>query len=308
MTHQTYHYKLCSLSIASEIALPELSSLSPGAAGAEPDVHIRRGPLADTLEAADHIMPTYQTRGDDTLLLRVPEVGRYRLQGPGTIIVDPEPGVSAERVSVFLLGTIFGALMHIRGKLPLHASAVQVGDGVVAFCGPSAAGKSTMAASLAERGYPIVADDVCVVDLSQGECPMVLPSYPRVRLWGDSLAALKGTQPVHGGKAPARERSPEKRHVRYEGVDAPLPLTRLYLLHSARGTPRRGTEAVAGTAALALVLGNVYRWLLAQKLGARPRTFLAAAKVTSSAAIARLHRDDRFAEMDSFLDTLEKSW
>ena len=46
------------------------------------------------------------------------------------------------------------------GKLSLHASAVAIGDGVVAFVGPTGAGKSTLAWELVKAGADPVADDV----------------------------------------------------------------------------------------------------------------------------------------------------
>ena len=51
--------------------------------------------------------------------------------------IDPEndftaPGASSRNVRVFLLGSAFGALLHQRGLLPLHANAVEVDGRAVA--------------------------------------------------------------------------------------------------------------------------------------------------------------------------------
>ena len=63
-------------------------------------------------------------------------------------------------VRLFLLGSVWGALALQRGLLPLHASAVGRGRTVHAFTGPPGAGKSTLAAALAARGYPLFTDDM----------------------------------------------------------------------------------------------------------------------------------------------------
>ena len=77
------------------------------------------------------------------------------------------------------------------GFVVFHASAVQVGDQVVAVLGRSGQGKSTLAASFAARGYPLLTDDCLVVrwDESAGQW-LAQPSYQSVRLWPDSVRAL----------------------------------------------------------------------------------------------------------------------
>ena len=43
-----------------------------------------------------------------------------------------------------------------------------------------------MAASLAKRGYSILADDVCAIN-ADGE---ILPSFPQIKLWADAAKQL----------------------------------------------------------------------------------------------------------------------
>ena len=79
------------------------------------------------------------------------------------IVAEPRQGVPDSNVRLFLLGSAMGALLHQRGLLPLHTNAVEVGGRAFAFMGKSGAGKSTLAAWFHDRGFRIVADDVCVV-------------------------------------------------------------------------------------------------------------------------------------------------
>jgi hypothetical protein len=76
-----------------------------------------------------------------------------------------------------------------RGKLVFHASAVAIEGGVVAFAGVSGQGKSTLAASFAVNGFPVVTDDVLVLE-PFGQVFVVQPSYPSIRLWEDSEEAI----------------------------------------------------------------------------------------------------------------------
>jgi hypothetical protein len=171
-------YQLFGLRIRSEIPLPELFRAS---GGGDPDVTISRALVA---EAAT---PGLQVQGA-ALLLTVPEVGRYRIEAGRKIIVDAEANVADRNLRLFLLGSAFGALLHQRGLLPLHANAVEVDGRAVAFMGESGAGKSTLAAWFHDRGHRVVADDVCVIRFD-GDTAIAQPGLPRLRLWDEALEA-----------------------------------------------------------------------------------------------------------------------
>jgi hypothetical protein len=63
----------------------------------------------------------------------------------------------------------------------LHASAVRTQRGVVAFCGASGAGKSTIATGLRRRGYPVWADDALVLEVGARIGALALPFVVRLR-------------------------------------------------------------------------------------------------------------------------------
>src|SRR6185436_17962029 len=75
-------------------------------------------------------------------------------------------------VGFHLVRSVTGAVLQQRGLLPLHASALLLGAGAIALLGPSRAGKSTLAAALARRGHPVLADDV--VPVSPEPTPTVM--------------------------------------------------------------------------------------------------------------------------------------
>ena len=79
---------------------------------------------------------------------RWPGVGACEVRDGREIAVDPAPGVDADLLSTYLLGPALGVLLHQRGGLVLHASAVTVGGGCVAFLADAGWGKSTLAATL----------------------------------------------------------------------------------------------------------------------------------------------------------------
>lgn len=150
--------------------------------------------------------------------------------------------------------------MHQRGHLVLHASAVAMGDRVVAFIAEKGHGKSTMAAALHARGYSLVTDDVLVLEEQPDGPPLVLPSYPQLKLWPDALA--QAMQRVPDG-LPRVHPAIEKRVARLpNGVDRPLPLAALFALRPGEAIqirPLRGQEAF-----LELLLHTYTRVLLEQ--------------------------------------------
>jgi len=103
-----------------------------------------------------------------------------------------EPLTMAD-VAAYLLGPVFGLLLQRRGVTTLHASAVEVGGKAVLFAGDAGAGKSTTAAAMARRGHAVISDDIVPVVEHDG-VPYVIPSYPCISLWPESVEILYGRE------------------------------------------------------------------------------------------------------------------
>jgi hypothetical protein len=247
VTHSAY--AVFGLTVRSELALPELPP--PHAAGA-PDVHIVRGTI--DLPEAD---PGYSPIEGGTLLT-VAKVGRFLVRGGDEIVIDAAADATDRNVRLFLLGSALGALLHQRGLLPLHANAIDLGGGAVAFSGHSGAGKSTIAAWFHDRGHRILADDVCVVGFDGSGRALAYPGIPRLRLWREALEAsgrdVAGFEPSFDGidkyNVPTGE----------ESGGEPLPLRAVYLLEKADGPDAEpGVRRLTGVDAVEALVSNTYR-------------------------------------------------
>jgi hypothetical protein len=104
-------YRICGLSVASDIVLPGLIAGEPNSA---PQVTIRRGAVPEALLEPTAAGPTWQIAGKQ-FLLRIPNVARFLLQDGDQIVFAPESDASVEDVPIFILGTVFGILLHQRG-------------------------------------------------------------------------------------------------------------------------------------------------------------------------------------------------
>jgi len=145
-----------------------------------------------------------------------------------------------------------------RGNLALHASAVRVQSGVVAFVGKAGSGKSTLCASLTRVGRPLLSDDCLVIDEKHGRA-MAVPSYPGLRLWPDMIRALWH----HGPRGPRVAEYSDKRRLRPRGLamaaPGPAPLRALYLL-APPGTRREiRITRVAPREAVGRLLAHTHR-------------------------------------------------
>lgn len=83
-------------------------------------------------------------------------------------------------------------LLQALGYEMLHASAVRTARGVVAFCGDSGAGKSTIAVGLSQRGYPLWADDALLFEAGAGIRAIGLPFEVRLRPESAEFFHLEG--------------------------------------------------------------------------------------------------------------------
>lgn len=185
-----YNYLAYGLGIHSALPLPELQTL----AAVDADVVIRLGELAKSLPETIGTGSYFHMTAEEAYF-SWEQVVTFLVRGGNEIIVDPFPGVEERLIRLPLLGTILAVLLHQRGYLVLHASAVAINGGVVAFLGDKGQGKSTMAATLYARGHHLMSDDVVAVDLGDPKSPIVLAGFPQFKLWPEAAAFTLGDNP-----------------------------------------------------------------------------------------------------------------
>jgi hypothetical protein len=99
---------------------------------------------------------------DGAPVVHVPGVGAYRHRGARVeVVAEADTGdveASFHSTALPLL------LQAVSSREVFHASAVQEARGVVAFCGASEAGKTTIGIALARRGRTLWADDAVVFE------------------------------------------------------------------------------------------------------------------------------------------------
>lgn len=203
--------------------------------------------------------------------------------------------LTLEDTATYLLGPVFGFVLRLRGVVCLHAGAVAVDDGAIALLGPTGAGKSTTVAAFAKAGNAVLSDNITALR-DGGHCFKVLPAYPRIRLWPESVDALCGSPDA----LPKITPNWDKRCLDLVGNEftfqqQPLPLRGVYIL-SGRSDNRADPfiEAVTDQGALMSLITNSYAGYLLDR-SRRAEEFDILSRVASRVPIRRVvpHTDLR---------------
>ena len=151
-----------------------------------------------------------------------------------------------------LLGTVMALWLEMIGRPVLHASGVAPGGQVVAFLAPGTTGKSSLAASFVQAGFPLVSDDMLPVYEQEGQL-LAAPGKAVVRMWPDTARVFG--QEVERMRLVNRHSDKRLAPAGPGGLgpaaQAPLPLRAIYLLE--RGEPDSALTITPLTHANALI-------------------------------------------------------
>lgn len=145
-----------------------------------------------------------------------------------TVWMIHDPAEPESNLDSYLVGTVLGCVLRLRGVLCLHASAVNIDGQAVIFLGRKKSGKSTTAAAFAKLGYKVLSDDISALSVKNDRF-YIQPGYPKVRLRPRSLAV------IHPGTKIDYVSVYSHRDSRYSDIgdsfwDTPLPLGAIYVM------------------------------------------------------------------------------
>lgn len=219
-----YLYRGFGLHIASTVILPELWPAN----FLEADVTITEGKIPQLNGPGVHEQ-FFAANTDSEYTLKVTGVARYYAGHGKRIIVEPAPRADGHSINLFLLSSVMAAILYQRRVLPLQAAAVVHQNKLILLAGSSGAGKSTMLAQLAQRGYVPYADDICPLHFAaDGATIMAAPAYPVIKLWQDSVAASgNGFNPDYQ----VRPQLPQfGQYMHHQFAQQPMPVAKVLLI------------------------------------------------------------------------------
>ncbi len=295
----TYHYVAFGLRLASALELPELVARDSGG-----DVTIEFGDVPETLEAPTERGALYQV-APEQFLLTIPDTARYLVAEGKRIVIQPAPHASDAAVHLYLLGSVFGALLHQRGALPIHGSAIATPRGAVTFSGPSGCGKSTLAWAFHQRGYRHLCDDVSVVGFDAQGKPLVYPAYPQASIWADVLEKTGLGHDALRAVHPELQKYALSTRARFDA--APVPLVAMYVLQTTHSDTFE-LIPLCGVDKLQILVANTYRPRFVSAMGKRAEHFKRAATAGRFLRACRVVRPETPFQLDALVDLLEKDW
>jgi hypothetical protein len=293
-------YLVGGITLVSEIALPELPLIQQQDATPH-QVTIRLGEIPRRLPDAVEVDPDCFATTTQYLLC-VSGIARYLVTEGREIVVDPDANAVPLDVRAYLLGAMFVVLCQQRGLLPLHASAVAGKSGVVAFLANSGQGKSTLAAHLVQRGFRVIADDICLIDATPPGDAMVIPTAPWLKLWRNSLENL-------GRQAEGLDRvfsDDDKYRLPLAPVLQPEPICKVVFLEDREGSANATViEEVPRVEAVPLLMNLTHHSYVLEATGQREENFLRCGRVLSQARAYRLIRPWGLMHLKSTVDAVE---
>lgn len=249
-----YRYIIFGLRMATDLVFPEC--LIDHSGDDDADITIFEGGVPDTIPDAYPLrFPEIRQASATAMRLNIKSVATFYIHDGTTITYSPYEEVTLDELRLFILGTCISALLHQRGLIVLHGNTVsEDGKTCTVYVGNCGAGKSTLAAQCYQKGQYILTDDISVITFDTDGTPIVIPSFPQLKLWQDSADLLSiDTSTLR------QVRPQDKKFAIIVGdqfFNKPLPISRIIELHR----PSVEVKNILGVEKLQFLIRNTYRY------------------------------------------------
>jgi hypothetical protein len=269
------YYSVFGLLLHSNLALPGVVPINSTTSSVDLELHLGISPCpeggdlsfeeeleyvgADTTEAGEPNLRLWRVAKGSFLRIAYSDGTQFWLDRKRERLWAMWPeSLSLTDTASYILGPILGLLLRLRGVTCLHACAVAFEGRSVAFVGSTGAGKSTTAAALARRGYGVLSDDIVAL-VERGGAFHVMPAYPHLALWPDSVKMLYGSSEALPRFIPdwdKRRLDLGNQGTRFESRS--LPLGAIYILGERRPDPAPYSEKMRPQSALLSLVADTY--------------------------------------------------
>lgn len=224
-----YYYKAYGLSIGSEIPLPPLEMGKV----TKVDLTIKRRrllkspPYEPTKVYRAGLNAQFAQNGRNCLWLDWAPLVAFMAINGNELLVETTQN-EADLIALFTLSEALGLILFQKNYFLLHGSAVQIGGQGVVFLGEPGAGKSTTVAAFAQKGVPVISDDMVCIHINEWGNPVLIPSFSQIKIWENSV---DGLQLQKTNLLPVREGTNKfSWHDSIVFEENPVPLKQIFIL------------------------------------------------------------------------------
>lgn len=319
LSKSPHFYKIYGLRVKSNIRIPGFPS---GACTRNPDVLVDLTRCGSVIQAKPEDWQSWfvnKTGGDEgspvvevlrsrvsgNVLFRYDDRTEFEIRQDGRQIIGHWPrSRSLSDIAFYLAGPILGLVLRLRGAVCLHGCSMVAEGGAIAIVGPAGSGKSTTAAALALRGFPLLSENNLA--LSEGESRFhVCPGYPRVNLWPDSVRFLFGSEEALPRVSPPwdkRRLEANKHGCRFQ--DEPAPLRAIYLFGNRTDQDAAPfVESLSPGDAVVALVSNTYMNYLPE-ISWRRRELIVLGRLAASVPVRRISPHVDPSRLDRLCDLL----
>lgn len=305
------NYRVYGLTLQSPLCLPCPRATSR----VRPDVRLRAGSATRFVRARAECAPARNPRAwfrcgrlrDGTTYLRWDGLFEFLISRDGRrILYHRHKQATLESFTVYLVGQVLSFSFLSFGTDPLHGTSVVVDGEAVALLGDCGYGKSTLAAALLARGFPIVTDDL--IALEQRDTRWVVhPGIPRIKLFHSVarrvLGSSLGGTPMNNGTSklviPLKAR---------QTVPQAMPLKAVYVLSDvgrrrALGPAGVRIEHLSGREAFLEVIRAAFNLLVLERTRVAGQ-FAFAARLVADVPVRRLTYPRNLSLLPAVCDTV----
>lgn len=231
MVMKKIYYNIYGINICSELGISDEIGNTHLKVGNSPDVIIRFGKVnfpQDKLIKKNFIVT------EDSIYIFEKNIGKVKIYDGKEIIIEPSKNVNNTIFLPHNLGMPLALLLHQRGLLVLHGSAIVSNKSIIGILGQSGEGKSTTTYGLYKSGFDFFSDEFIVIDLTNPEEPIASPGFPMLKLSKDLINHFENDSNTILTPIPDSDKYIYKIDLRYNKNS--LPLKQIYILKNGKKT------------------------------------------------------------------------
>ncbi|MFT6809773.1 MAG: hypothetical protein ACJA01_003011 [Saprospiraceae bacterium] len=227
------------------------------------------------------------------------------------VVIDFKDPEYRQTLLSYFFASGLSAIIHFQGLFLLHSSGVSKGNGLILFCGPSGIGKSTIAAHLKTKGYPLFTDDKCLLIPSGNGKWTALPGLNIMRLWQNSIDALDTSTFLHNPKEVELKKDKFQFYIKsQELISEEKHVKAIFIIQNLKKGERIGNQELQGLNKIKKIKSQIFRVNMVSGMGLDQKLWTFLTNILNDIPVYSLQRPlgtsiDNFGEyVEEMIDKL----